>query len=215
MDDHDLSAILSATSISSIPGQSTRGSSQRNSASSKSRGKEKGKEKVSDEKSQHSARKTDRKGKGKASDQIFHTVARTDTLEGIALKYGVQVSDLKYVNRLFSPQDLFARKELLIPAEVKEEEGSLVLRPRRSYDRNITAPPGEENRRSFENGAPKYFYPATPEEEVVEQRQSLLGFGYNFSSQSGMLDSGRVKLHVTEEQVRRRLEEDENRLYDL
>jgi len=60
--------------------------------------------------------------------------------------------------------------------QVKEEEGSLVLRPRRSYDRNITAPPGEENRRSFENGAPKYFYPATPEEEVARGLPSPMPF---------------------------------------
>jgi LysM repeat protein len=180
-DDLDISAILAATSITSITGQPSKANplpKQAQQDRDVDRGKGKGKEKV-----RHGQFSSD-KGKGKdkkskGNEPIFHTVSFADTLEGIALKYGVQVADIKRVNRLFSNQDLFARKELVIPSPEELEEQ--IVRPRRSYERDITSP----GRRSFEKGNPQYFYPATPEDEVAEQRRSLLGFSYNFTSENG------------------------------
>jgi hypothetical protein len=46
----------------------------------------------------------------------------------------------------------------------RQELEEQTVRPRRSYEKDITSPRG---RRSFEKDTPKYIYPATPEDEVV------------------------------------------------
>jgi LysM repeat protein len=215
-DDLDISAILAATSITSITGQPSKSNPPpRQQDTDLDRGRGKGKEKVRD--GQFSSDNgTGRTQKG-GNEPIFHTVSFADTLEGIAVKYGVQVADIKRVNRLFSNQDLFARKELVIPSPEELEEQT--VRPRRSYEKDITSPRG---RRSFEKDTPKYIYPATPEDEVSEQRRSLLGFSYNFPSggEDGFgglnTDTGAgVRIKQMGAKVRRRLEEEEDQLYGL
>jgi len=212
--DMDIAAILAATSITSITGQPSKALQQYQGTTNNHRHhhtrdspKDKGKEKnVS---SPPARRRNQAAGRG-YEEPIFHTVTRTDTLEGIALKYDVQVADLKRVNRLFSNQDLFARKEVVIPVLEEEQE---LDRPRRSYEKGIKPSSG---RRSFESG-PKFFYPATPEEEVVEQRKSLLGVGYNLSSHGENIfgDTNEPRMRQMGESVRRRLEEEEEKLYGL
>ncbi|XP_015593705.1 lysM and putative peptidoglycan-binding domain-containing protein 2 isoform X2 [Cephus cinctus] len=46
---------------------------------------------------------------------IKHTVSKTDTLQGIALKYGVTMEQIRRVNRLWASDSLFLREHLLIP----------------------------------------------------------------------------------------------------
>lgn len=46
---------------------------------------------------------------------IKHTVSATDTLQGIALKYGVTMEQIRRVNRLWASDSLFLREHLLIP----------------------------------------------------------------------------------------------------
>ncbi|XP_034183465.1 lysM peptidoglycan-binding domain-containing protein red [Osmia lignaria lignaria] len=46
---------------------------------------------------------------------IKHTVSATDTLQGIALKYGVTTEQIRRVNRLWASDSLFLREHLLIP----------------------------------------------------------------------------------------------------
>ncbi|KAL8120507.1 uncharacterized protein LOC141724780 [Apium graveolens] len=46
---------------------------------------------------------------------IEHTVSRFDTLAGVAIKYGVEVSDIKKINNLVSDVQMFALKTLQIP----------------------------------------------------------------------------------------------------
>ncbi|KAJ8425679.1 hypothetical protein Cgig2_028071 [Carnegiea gigantea] len=46
---------------------------------------------------------------------IEHQVTKFDTLAGIAIKYGVEVTDIKRINGLVSDLQMFARKTLLIP----------------------------------------------------------------------------------------------------
>ncbi|ELR12665.1 uncharacterized protein ACA1_091750 [Acanthamoeba castellanii str. Neff] len=194
-DDLDISAILAATSITSITGQPSKSNPPpRQQDTDLDRGRGKGKEKVRD------GQFSSDNGKGRAqkggNEPIFHTVSFADTLEGIAVKYGVQ--------------DLFARKELVIPSPEELEEQT--VRPRRSYEKDIT----------FEKDTPKYIYPATPEDEVSEQRRSLLGFSYNFPSggEDGFgglnTDTGAgVRIKQMGAKVRRRLEEEEDQLYGL
>ncbi|GLJ32854.1 hypothetical protein SUGI_0661820 [Cryptomeria japonica] len=46
---------------------------------------------------------------------IEHTVSKLDTLAGIAIKYGVEVSDIKRMNGLMTDLQMFAHKTLHIP----------------------------------------------------------------------------------------------------
>lgn len=45
---------------------------------------------------------------------VRHPVSKTDTIVGIALRYGVKVDDIKRANNLTS-QSIFAYKYLLVP----------------------------------------------------------------------------------------------------
>ncbi|KAL0104621.1 hypothetical protein PUN28_017394 [Cardiocondyla obscurior] len=46
---------------------------------------------------------------------VKHTVCPTDTLQGIALKYGVTTEQIRRINRLYASDSLFLREHLLIP----------------------------------------------------------------------------------------------------
>ena len=46
---------------------------------------------------------------------IKHIVSATDTLQGIALKYGVTTEQIRRANRLWASDSLFLREHLLIP----------------------------------------------------------------------------------------------------
>ncbi|KAA0058575.1 Peptidoglycan-binding LysM domain-containing protein, putative isoform 1 [Cucumis melo var. makuwa] len=50
---------------------------------------------------------------------IEHPVSKFDTLAGIAIKYGVEVSDIKKMNALVTDQQMFALKSLQIPTPGK------------------------------------------------------------------------------------------------
>jgi len=51
---------------------------------------------------------------------LVHKVTGKETVQGLALKYGVQASDIKKVNRLWTNDELFARKEIVIPTSTEE-----------------------------------------------------------------------------------------------
>lgn len=48
---------------------------------------------------------------------IRHEVEKTDTLQGIALKYGCTTEQIRRANRLFASDSLFLRQYLMIPVE--------------------------------------------------------------------------------------------------
>ncbi|XP_047323806.1 uncharacterized protein LOC124927445 [Impatiens glandulifera] len=47
--------------------------------------------------------------------QIQHRVSKMDTLAGIAIMYGVEVTDIKRINGLMTDRQMFALKSILIP----------------------------------------------------------------------------------------------------
>ncbi|XP_042464926.1 uncharacterized protein LOC122047606 [Zingiber officinale] len=49
------------------------------------------------------------------SKYIEHNVSKLDTLAGVAIKYGVEVADIKRINGLSTDLQMFAHKSLLIP----------------------------------------------------------------------------------------------------
>lgn len=75
---------------------------------------------------------------GVGCNYIEHTVSRFDTLAGVAIKYGVEVSDIKKLNGLVSDLQMFALKTLYIPLPGRHPpspiltNGSDAQRPRSS-----------------------------------------------------------------------------------
>ncbi|XP_046397597.1 lysM and putative peptidoglycan-binding domain-containing protein 2 [Ischnura elegans] len=53
---------------------------------------------------------------------IKHTVSKSDTLQGIALKYGVTMEQIRRINRLWASDSLFLRENLLIPTPDHQRE---------------------------------------------------------------------------------------------
>jgi len=188
-EDFDINAFLAANSVSSI----TKKYTPQPSATDPSKSS-KGKEKDGDcppPRNSEATKTTNKEGK------LVHRVALTDTLEGIALMYNVQVADLKRVNRLFSTRDMFARRELVIPdEEVPPEE----IKPRRSYEKEIQKSP-----RPTTEHQP---YPATPEDEEGEQSTYLLNQG----NRSG---KNIIRVRRMGEQQQQHFEEEADKLYGL
>ncbi|XP_034244872.1 lysM and putative peptidoglycan-binding domain-containing protein 2 [Thrips palmi] len=54
---------------------------------------------------------------------IKHVVCKTDTLQGLALRYGVTTEQIRRANRLFANDSLFLREYLMIP--VPDTDGML------------------------------------------------------------------------------------------
>lgn len=136
--DPDLERVLRSTSIASL----TFGAA----ANKRDKGKEKEKEREGKGKEKEKGKEKQRENEAIVNKnefgQLIHTISATDTLEGIAVKYGVQVcsfvdlvpflstknqlfplrythicqpSELKRVNKLWTKGDMFARKYLIIP----------------------------------------------------------------------------------------------------
>ncbi|CAL9077806.1 unnamed protein product [Musa hybrid cultivar] len=54
-------------------------------------------------------------GSSAGSSHIHHRVSKMDTLAGVAIKYGVEVADIKRLNGLVTDLQMFAHKSLQIP----------------------------------------------------------------------------------------------------
>lgn len=60
---------------------------------------------------------------------IEHHVSKLDTLAGVAIKYGVEVADVKRSNGLVSDFQMFAHNTLRIPVSRRHPASSTVIRP--------------------------------------------------------------------------------------
>ncbi|XP_023738242.1 uncharacterized protein LOC111886240 [Lactuca sativa] len=65
-------------------------------------------------------------GGGGGLDYIEHTVSKFDTLVGVAIKYGVEVVDIKRMNGLIADQQMFASKSLKIPLRGKHSPSPIM-----------------------------------------------------------------------------------------
>ncbi|KIO28055.1 hypothetical protein M407DRAFT_243155 [Tulasnella calospora MUT 4182] len=74
--------------------------------------------------------KTKDKGKGKMMEEqcevIAHEVQPTDSLAGVALKYGVQIADIRKANKLWASDTIHLRKTLYIPVDVVPDRGGVL-----------------------------------------------------------------------------------------
>ncbi|XP_050427423.1 lysM and putative peptidoglycan-binding domain-containing protein 1-like [Adelges cooleyi] len=71
---------------------------------------------------------------------VKHVVTQTDTIQGLALKYGCTTEKIRKANRLFANDSLFLREHLYVPT------GNVVVNAGNGNDReNIKSPPSDEN----------------------------------------------------------------------
>ncbi|XP_040998679.1 uncharacterized protein LOC121244599 isoform X2 [Juglans microcarpa x Juglans regia] len=78
-------------------------------------------------------------GGGNGANYIEHQVSKLDTLAGVAIKYGVEVADIKRINGLATDFQMFALKTLQIPLPGRHPPSPLVS--------NGSASPGENSSR--------------------------------------------------------------------
>ncbi|XP_072249812.1 lysM and putative peptidoglycan-binding domain-containing protein 1 [Leuresthes tenuis] len=57
--------------------------------------------------------------------RIEHTIQPGETLQGLALKYGVSMEEIKRANRLYTNDSIFLKKSLSIPVLPEVEDGSI------------------------------------------------------------------------------------------
>jgi LysM repeat protein len=62
---------------------------------------------------------------------LIHKVTGRENLQGLSVKYGVQVADLKRINKLWNQNDIFGRKELIIPISSEDFIKYQALHPNR------------------------------------------------------------------------------------
>lgn len=116
----------------------------------------------------------------RSANYIEHTVSRFDTLAGVAIKYGVEVSDIKKINNLVSDVQMFALKTLQIPPGRHPPSpiltnGSDAQRPRSSE----RTPPRRRHSDLFESLQSLKLQ--SPKREVSRAMHSLQGY-YHLNS---------------------------------
>ncbi|KAG9004464.1 hypothetical protein FRB94_002335 [Tulasnella sp. JGI-2019a] len=71
-----------------------------------------------------------RKGKGRMvedeTEVIVHEILPSDSLAGVALRYGVELSDLRKANKLWASDTIHLRKTLLIPLDSRKFKSSTI-----------------------------------------------------------------------------------------
>nr|CAB3469122.1 unnamed protein product [Digitaria exilis] len=77
---------------------------------------------------------------------LEHEVSRMDTLAGIAIKYGVEISDIKRANCLVTDSQMFALKILLIPLPGRPMPASVRLNGSGQRVKRAWAPNYQQNR---------------------------------------------------------------------
>jgi len=71
------------------------------------------------------------------SEYFKHQVSLTDTLSGLSLKYKVSVEEIKSANKLRKQEELYTRRELLIPYRGQSLEDSLSEEERKKYNQDM------------------------------------------------------------------------------
>ncbi|XP_049878001.1 lysM and putative peptidoglycan-binding domain-containing protein 2 [Pectinophora gossypiella] len=88
---------------------------------------------------------------------IKHVISKGDTLQGLALKYGVTMEKIRRANRLFASDSLFLREYLLIPV-TKDS-------PFYENGERVTEPPAPSHRASISGMPTRDFSPGSPDEK--------------------------------------------------
>eukprot|EP01018_Ginkgo_biloba_P011723 Gb_26640 [translate_table: standard] len=89
-----------------------------------------------------------------SNNYIEHKVSKLDTLAGVAIKYGVEVSDIKRMNGLVTDLQMFAHKTLQIPLPGRHPP-SPAMSNNPKIPRSVASglPPRQEMRPAYSNSA--------------------------------------------------------------
>lgn len=83
---------------------------------------------------------------------ICHTVTKFDTLAGVAIKYGVEVADIKRLNGLVTDLQMFALKTLQIPLPGRHPPSPILSNGDDNHQRpSSSAPPSRRNSDLFDS----------------------------------------------------------------
>ncbi|XP_059612335.1 lysM and putative peptidoglycan-binding domain-containing protein 1 [Phlebotomus argentipes] len=128
---------------------------------------------------------------------VRHEVEKTDTLQGIALKYGCSTEQIRRANRLYASDSLFLRQYLMVPVDrnspyAPKDERPHSLPPQRantfagscSTDTNANSrsldhmamSPDEENRRSVDEFLGKIDSTIAESRKYVKKSQNSIDF---------------------------------------
>ncbi|KAE8814223.1 LysM and putative peptidoglycan-binding domain-containing protein 1 [Hordeum vulgare] len=115
---------------------------------------------------------------------LQHQVSRMDTLAGIAIKYGVEISDIKRANSLVTDSQMYAHKALLIPLPGRPMPSSVKLNGSSLRTKRAWAPNNQQNNQQNRDIV------TSPDSEKTRQQQSSLAMSslqsyYGLSSQGG------------------------------
>ncbi|KAJ3672276.1 hypothetical protein LUZ60_006997 [Juncus effusus] len=113
---------------------------------------------------------------------IAHEVSKMDTLAGIAIKYGVQIADIKRMNNLVSDRQMFAHKSLLIPLSSRFTPSPLhSSRSAPNINRDLTPKSSINKPNSYSNSKP----PACNSSPAMSILQRYYNLKPDLSSQKG------------------------------
>ncbi|XP_028326208.1 lysM and putative peptidoglycan-binding domain-containing protein 1 [Gouania willdenowi] len=96
---------------------------------------------------------------------VDHTIQPGETLQGLSLKYGVSMEEIKRANRLYTNDSIFLKKSLLIPA-LSDLGGC-------SNGGDLAKENGDEARASFHRGQAGSFFEKSREELTEEASTDL------------------------------------------
>ncbi|XP_006656525.1 uncharacterized protein LOC102706853 [Oryza brachyantha] len=126
-------------------------------------------------------------------DYLEHRVSRMDTLAGLAIKYGVEISDIKRANSLMTDSQMFAHKILLIPLPGRPMPSSVRLNGSGQRTKRAWAPNNQKNRYvmdSLDSSKHKC------SQQQMSVAMSTLQTYYGLTSQKGGITDGGTEMSL-------------------
>ncbi|KAL3824306.1 hypothetical protein ACJIZ3_020335 [Penstemon smallii] len=105
---------------------------------------------------------------------ILHTVSKFDTLAGVAIKYGVEVADIKRLNGLVTDLQMFALKTLQIPLPGRHPPSPILSTPQRPSSSEQT--PSSRRHSDFFDSFQSLKLKSSSERKVSPAMSSLRGY---------------------------------------
>ncbi|KAL8100568.1 uncharacterized protein LOC141701003 [Apium graveolens] len=109
---------------------------------------------------------------------IEHRVSKFDTLAGVAIKYGVEVADIKKINGLVTDIQMFARKTLYIPLPGRHPPSPIMTN---GFDQHGTSsseqtPPPKRRQSDFFDSFQSLKLTSSPKRRVSPAMNNLQGY---------------------------------------
>jgi len=135
------------------------------------------------------------------AEYLLHKIRPKDTLQGLALKYGVQATEIKKINKMWTGDDIFSRKEIMIPTTLE-----IFLKHQSSIPQSYqtSQPPKFEKRMDLMK---KFSEIANCDEKIA--KYFLEAKNYNFTKALGMYFTEQENKTLDIEEIKKKYEEKE------